>query len=216
MLAGSLQQRGLPLGVVNESAAYNKKGNRESSVLQQIHDRVLTASGGSWQSVPPKIVWPDAALVRLRTFITEMNAKHEHWGFKDPRALLLLDGWRQLVSGEIALVGIYRHPSAVARSLAARSPMPRNDGFDLWCAYNERLVTEHRRAPFPILRFDAKRERLLAQINAVASAWGLRSAPEEETFFDESLRHHDDERTANVPRSCRRLWNYLEKHQLMT
>ena len=55
-LAGSLEERGLALGEVNESAKYNAKGNRENSELQSLHAAVLRDSGGTWRDIPRRIV----------------------------------------------------------------------------------------------------------------------------------------------------------------
>lgn len=120
-LAGSLQEKGLALGAVNESAQFNKKGNRESFLLQHIQENVLKASGGSWQDPPATVIWPGRERDRLRAFIADMNAEYDRWGFKDPRTLLLLDEWQQQIPEGIAFVGVYRHPISVAQSLAERN-----------------------------------------------------------------------------------------------
>jgi hypothetical protein len=81
----------------------------------------------------------------------------------------------------------------------------------LWKAYNERLVALHRRRPFPLLRFDAAREQLLARVTAVARSWGLPGVAAGGSFFDAELVHEaaGDER---VPMPCRRVWKYLVEH----
>jgi hypothetical protein len=213
-LAGSFQQKGLALGTVNESAQFNKKGNRESFLLQHIHDNVLKASGGSWQDPPATAMWPGRERDRLRAFIADMNTQHERWGFKDPRTLLLLDEWQLQIPMGIAFVGVYRHPISVARSLTERNAMPQVEGVDLWCRYNERLVSEHQRAPFPILRFDDKPGELLGGIDAVARSWMLPAVATAGTFFDPELRHHDSQTMGDVPQACRGIWSYLESHRL--
>ena len=214
MLTGSLQEKGLELGDVNEAADFNKKGNRENPVVRDIHDRVLARSGGAWDDVPAEIVWPPGPLQRLRTFIESMNARYDRWGFKDPRTVLVLDGWRRLVPEGLACVGVYRHPRSVARSLANRLPMPVDQGIALWRAYNGRLIAEHRREGFPILRFDTDPDRLRRDIEVVARTWALPEASKPSTFFDSQLRHHDADMSTDIPDSCRDAWDYLEAHRL--
>jgi hypothetical protein len=215
-LAGSLQEKGLELGEVNTAARYNEKGNRENERLWRIHEEILRASGGSWRQPPEDVRAPEAAMGELRAFVADMDARFGRWGFKDPRSVLVLGIWRQLVPSGIGRVGIYRHPAAVAASLIAREPdvMDEKASARLWLAYNERLVQEHRRDPFPILRFDVERDRLLRGLDAVARSWALPFHAERSTFFDPGLRHGVDDGADRVPSSCLRCWEYLEANTL--
>ena len=210
-LAGGLQDLGLEMGEVSEKDPHNAKGNRESPVLMEIHEGVLEDSDGSWKRPPKKVRWSDERRAALAAHIADMDARFPGgWGFKDPRALLLVDEWLRQAP-RLARVGIYRHPLAVYRSLAAR-----NDRFDegrsvdLWCAYNERLVAEHRRAAFPMLKFDVSAEELAHGLARVAKHLELSQAKGESGFFDQSLVHNDEAGDEPVPRRCRELWAYLE------
>lgn len=212
-LAGSLQEKGLELGEVSTRDPHNEKGNRENQVLMALHDAVLAENGGSWKRPTWPNRWSDARRAELAAFVARMDADYPLWGFKDPRALLVLDEWLRQVP-DLVRVGIYRHPLAVHRSLAHRS-----DRFDearslaLWRAYNERLVAELRRAPFPLLRFDVPRDELLAGLERVARDLRLPHAERPSGFFDEALVHAeagDD----SVPRACRALWDELESRRL--
>src|SRR3954451_9257859 len=119
-LAGELQTRGLELGEVSERNPHNRKGNRENRTIGSIHERVLRDSGGSWSKPPRSVTWTASARSELQSHVASMSRRYERWGFKDPRTLLVLDEWRQLVGG-LQLVGIARHPLAVAQSLSARN-----------------------------------------------------------------------------------------------
>ena len=215
-LAGSLEEKGLELGEVNTAARYNEKGNRESERLWHVHEDMLRVSGGSWRNPPTHVVASQHALGELRAYIAEMDARYERWGFKDPRSLFVLDVWRELVPEGLGRVGIYRHPVAVASSLVAREPdvMDDESSAQLWLAYNERLVQEHQRDAFPILRFDVDRDRLLRGLDAVAGVWALPHSDAPSTFFESVLRHNDADARARVPASCQRCWDYLEEHTL--
>jgi len=214
-LAGSLQERGLPFGDVNESAAHNAKGTRENDALQAIHVGVLRDSKGTWRDPPRRVVWSDDRRAQLRGFIDEMNARYPQWGFKDPRTLLFLDEWQRQVSG-LELVGIYRHPEAVARSLAKRdfSPVDHRHSVKLWRIYNARLVDAHRREPFPILRFDVPKPELFAGLEAVGEPWHLPGVAGCGSFFEPELVHEVATSDAAVPMSCGRVWKYLVEHTL--
>jgi hypothetical protein len=209
-LAGSLQELGLEMGEVSTKDPHNQKGNRESPVLMEIHEGVLADNGGSWKRPPGRVEWSAARRSALAAHVADMNARFPGgWGFKDPRALLVLDEWRQQVP-DLARAGIFRHPLAVWRSLHARSErFDQGRAVDLWRSYNEHLVAEHRRSPFPILRFDVGPEELFDGLSVVAKTLRLPAADRTSKFFDAELVHND-EGAEPVPRSCRELWTYLE------
>jgi hypothetical protein len=210
-LAGSLQELGLEMGEVSTADPHNKKGNRESPVLMEIHEGVLADNDGSWKKPPKKAAWSQARSTALAAHVADMNARYPSgWGFKDPRALLVFDEWLRQVP-RLDRVGIFRHPLAVHRSLAARS-----DRFDearsteLWRAYNERLIAEHDRAPFTVLRFDVAPDALFAGLQRVAKELSLPAADRRSAFFDAELVHNNDVAAEPIPRACRKLWTELE------
>ncbi len=215
-LAGSLQEKGLALGTVNESAPYNRKGNRENDDIHRLHDALMQESGGSWTRPPKRVQCTDRLRREMRTFAETMNAQYPKWGFKDPRTLLVLSCWKHVIPEGIALVGIFRHPEAVARSIGERNfnPLPHRDGIALWRFYNERLVDEHRQHAFPILRFDGPPDELQRGLDHVARAWGLPNAGAPSTFFEQELVHECAPREVAVPRNCRATWTYLVEHAL--
>jgi hypothetical protein len=209
-LAGSLQEKGLELGEVSTSAPHNLKGNRESAVLMALHDGVLADNGGSWKRPTWPNRWSDARRAELAAHIARMNADYPLWGFKDPRALLLLDEWLRQVP-DLVRVGIFRHPLAVHRSLAARNPrFDESRSVDLWRAYNERLVEEHARSPFPVLRFDVPPDELMRGLDRVARDLGLPHASRPSSFFEKELVHNAPAAADDVPRACRKLWDALD------
>ncbi len=211
-LAGSLEEMGVELGEVSTADPHNRRGNRESKELMVLHDSVLGDNDGSWKRPPRRREWYAERRAALSDYVARMDAAHALWGFKDPRALLLLTEWRRRVP-HLEHVGIYRHPLAVHRSLESRNPrFDRARAVKLWVAYNEALVAECARAPFPLLRFDVPPRELDAQLAAAARALGL--AAREAAFFDYSLVHHEPDADAAVPWRCRRLWKALEEHRL--
>lgn len=187
-LTGSLQQAGLELGKFSPWNPHNLKGNRENIDFVEFHDAVLGARGFAWNAPPAgPIAWTDEERARGRALVAGY-ATVPHWGFKDPRATLLLDGWRELLP-HMEFVGIFRHPCDVHRSLKARGGMPAGDAFGLWAAYNRRLLALHRERPFPVLCFDEPEEVLLRKLDEVLRAHGLTPVAEDR-FFSTELRHH--------------------------
>jgi hypothetical protein len=187
-LAGSLQQAGLELGRHSAWNPYNTRGNRENDEIVALHDAILACRGFAWNRPPfGPFDWTAEELGRARAIIEAFRGV-PHWGFKDPRSLLVVDGWQALLPG-LGFVGVFRHPAAVARSLAARGAMPAGDAFGLWLAYNRRLIALHRRRRFPVISFDDPPEALLGKLDRVSDALGLSLRPAER-FYSDELRHH--------------------------
>ena len=188
-LTGSLQESGLELGKFSAWNPHNLKGNRENLDIVAFNDAVLAARGFAWDNPPTHVIeWTEAERSKARELIADYEGV-ARWGFKDPRALLLVEGWQQLLP-ELRFVGIFRHPTAVAQSLAARGGMPQEQAFALWLAYNKRLLALYRKARFPLLCFDEAEAVLHRKLDAVLDELGL-EPPTEERFFSAELKHHE-------------------------
>ena len=185
-LTGSLQKQGLYLGRVSTQNVYNPKGNREATEVRLLNEDVLRSSGGAWDRPPGEVRWGPQHVERARALLAE-HAGRPVWGFKDPRTLLTLPGWLELVP-DLERVGVFRHPGHVARSLARRNGMATDDALALWRAYNEALLEEQRRAPFPLLCFDEDPPVLQEKLLAIGRVLRLNDQPGEERFFAPGLR----------------------------
>ena len=211
-LAGSLEARGLPLGEVNEASPFNAKGNRENPRMQALHAQVFADSGGSWVRPPARAVWTDATRAELRAVVADMDERFERWGFKDPRSVFVLDGWRAELGDALGRIGVFRHPDAVIASLVDRGKLSvdRRQARRMWLDYNTALVAEHRREPFPILAFDTAGPALSAALDTASAQLGLGVASGGE-FFERELVHNAP-RLGRVPRRLRAVWDYLCEH----
>ena len=187
-LTGSLQRAGLVLGEVHEWNRYNLKGNRENQAIVDLNDEVLAASGGSWDAPPPRVRWSAAHKARAREILASL-AGAPVAGFKDPRTLLVIDGWLEVYPA-MEFVGVFRHPAAVAASLANRSGMDRDTAYGLWKAYNRRLLALRRGRGFPLVDFDIDAVSYRATVERLAGGLGLdATGVAEEPFFEEGLRN---------------------------
>src|SRR5690606_30935954 len=179
----------------------NRKGNRENQRIMDLNNAVLATSDGAWDRPPERLCWDAAAAVERDAIVAmlESGSAGGPWGFKDPRTLLTLPFWRERLPG-MRLVGTFRHPARVARSLTARDPsMPLATALDLWLAYNRRLLAAHAQAPFPLVDFDTTPQAYVATVDALARRLGLTgSGGGNDEFFDPSLRT-DDGVEAAVP-----------------
>jgi hypothetical protein len=208
-LTGSLQNAGLFLGDCHTWNKHNEKGNRENQKFVDLHDAILAANGGAWDAPPAKVIWRDEHIAIARELLAA-HAGEANFGFKDPRALLVLEGWKLLCPG-IEFIGIYRHPNAVAKSLGKRSSKSREESLSLWYAYNRILYQEYRKNSFPILDFDDDEAVLDAKIYRVAGEMGLTRQNGEEKFYTADLKHNDASGEEPLPWKIRRLHKKLRK-----
>ena len=187
-LTGSLQQAGLELGKHSQWNRFNTKGNRENVDFVTLHDDILAASGFAWNEPPAgEVPWSDEHVARAKDLVAGY-AGCPHWGFKDPRATLLVAGWERLLPS-LEFVGIFRHPHAVRRSLEARTTLPVTNPYELWSRYNDALLELHAKRPFPVLCFDEDEATLLEKLDTLLLELGLRPATEDR-FFSGGLKHH--------------------------
>lgn len=204
-LAGSLEEAGLHLGEVVRQSDHNPKGNRESVAVRDLNERLLEHNDGAWDRPPATVVWDDDFRTQ-RAAVIAAHAADWRWGFKDPRTLLTLAFWQEALP-DLALVGTFRHPLAVAASLERRNGIVVERGMALWQAYNERLVVAHAKAPFPVLSFDLDPEAYRAGVATMAAALDLPGQP---GFFTEELRHHGPADDAALPDQIAELYQRLQ------
>lgn len=204
-LAGSLAQAGLFMGDVNREAPHNKKGNYENYEIMRLHDTVLSSNRGSWDNPPDSIIWR-AAHQSLRDKIIETYPENQTWGFKDPRTTILLEGWLEPIS-EITIVASFRHPVAVAKSLAARNGFHSEKSFDLWMKYNARVLELVKRFNGRLINFDLSPENYRNQLASITRALNL---PGQGTnFFDTRLRVNRNDNTEKIPGYVQNLYDNL-------
>jgi hypothetical protein len=188
-LAGSLQQKGLFLGVVPEYNEHNRKGNRENKLVAELNESILDYSGGSWYEPPARLKWSRKHEKRRNTIIEAFEGESVPvWGFKEPRSLLTMPFWQKAINS-IEFVGTFRHPYLVALSLERRDSMPIEYATKLWESYNTRMLELHDENPFPIISFDLEPEPYLEQVDHVAKLLQLPSADSGEAFLEESLKN---------------------------
>lgn len=187
-LAGSLEECGLNLGPVSIKNPFNLKGSRENPQVTRFHEELLHTNGGTWHSPPTRqIEWTAEDETRARKLF-ENYGFSTPWGFKDPRALLMIGCWQKCYENMRA-VGIFRHPGNVARSLAVRNKMPRNDAMFLWIHYNSRLLDFHDRSKCPLVNFDSPIDLFQARIDEITLSLGLKPLSGSR-FFSDQLKHH--------------------------
>jgi hypothetical protein len=187
-LVGSLEEAGLPLGEVrSEGGDSNEKGHREPGDLIRLHEDVLITSGGAWHLPPASVSWTPRQRKRRDEFIAAREGM-PLWGWKEPRTLLVTDGWLEVLPN-LEMVGTFRHPAVVARSLQRRHGNETPDMWlDVWLAYNGSLLRLAEDRGFPLIDFDLPAEEYQARLRAIIEELDLGAPGPEGEFFEASLR----------------------------
>ena len=209
-LMGALQQAGVYAGSVNESNRFNRAGNRELPQIMRLHDALFQSVGATWDAPPDgQLVWPDS-YTRERERIMRGLATHEIIGVKDPRLLFSLRGWMG-ESPRVSLVGTFRHPSSVAKSLQNRNGFSVQKSHQLWLAYNRALLMHYERFKFPILSFDLSVEEYQQKLSDLLVRLELKNVRAGTDFFSSTLRHHVPEGDEALPRSVSEMYKKIMK-----
>jgi hypothetical protein len=180
-----------------------------------LNDAILTTSGGSWDNPPPEVEWLAQQAEERDSIIRAFaSSPAQLWGFKDPRTLLTLPFWQDGLP-DLKLVGTFRHPVPVARSLEFRDRMPRDHALRLWRIYNLKLLACLQMLEFPVVAFDVPPEEYQDSVERAATYLGIaggNGGHGEGPFFEASLRHHTlAEGYGPVPDECAWLYDILNQ-----
>jgi len=222
-LTGSLQAGGLFLGKHHTWNEYNRKGNRENQDVVNLHEGIFKSNGATWTDpkrhnsfidnyVERPLKWHARHYARAREILAEY-AHEPLWGFKDPRALFLLQGWKQMIP-DIEFVGIFRHPMAVAQSLNSRPALPISieQGLQMWLVYNRALLKQYEQKPFPLLCFDWSEEAFHQHLNELHTELKLKPISPDQRFYTEELHKQKIETAISLPTEINDLYLNLKNH----
>lgn len=191
-LAGTLEQAGVYLGSVSDHNEYNKKGNKENTLVMNLNNEILFYNQSRWDKPPQELSWLKEHEKKGLSIINEFesNCKTQYWGFKDPRVLLTLPFWKKLIP-KARYVGTYRDPYSVSQSLENRrgSSIDLKSGLNLWFIYNQQLINFYKEKSFPIISFDLSSEEYNEKLRKVCTIHSL-TYSQDTIFFDKALRNH--------------------------
>jgi hypothetical protein len=146
LTAALLASAGLDLGSHLLGAdASNPRGHFEDVDFLLFHQRALAAAGlsadGFIAAGQPTV--PALMLAEAHDILATRRAQGRPWGWKEPRTVLFLDFWEQLLP-EARFLIVFRRPWEVVDSLFRRGnpefvTQPRL-AIEVWCHYNERLL----------------------------------------------------------------------------
>ena len=207
-LTGSLQKSGLELGKHHTYNPFNKRGNRENQDIVDLHEQILADNGGAWDNPPKRVVWQPHH-VDIAKKILASYAGLPVWGFKDPRSLLCLQGWKTLLP-DMRYIGIFRHPDSVVASLDSRIPIARERALELWRHYNGLLLNEYKQKSFPVLCFDLDEAQFHHQFDRMVTSLGLAPSSNDK-FYTNTLHTHRNMQAGQLPWKIRLMYHRLKK-----
>lgn len=213
-LAGCLERCGLFLGEISRSNVFNIKGNYELEEVIKIHDDILSVNNGNWAKIPNHIHINQEQKQMIQSVISQLSL-HSPWGIKDPRLLLLIDEWIKLIGAKkkYKIVGTFRDPVAVAKSLYNRNKITKEESYQIWTKYNSELVRLHKLYKFPLVEFDLSNPTVYCDIISIlAIRLGLQpDIPQLQLFIDQSLNHYSPKKI-EVPDICKDNYYYLQEY----
>lgn len=184
--------------------ADNPRGYWEPQWMIDLNDEILATLGTVWQR--PFDVEPgwerrpelDTLRKRARDLIEEKFGSAPLWGWKDPRTMLTLPFWRELVP-DVRYVFCLRNPADVISSFQRRpeANLPVQTWGDLWMEYTARALRETRDQSRLLVFYEDFFRNGAEQIAGIASFLCL-DVPEHEApgwapLLEEikpDLRHH--------------------------
>lgn len=214
-LTGALERCGVYLGDVRRTGTHNKRGYFEVRQVQQLQDDILEVNMGSWHNPPKNIVVSASHKQALSEIINQLSI-HGPFALKDPRSLLIANVWKEIGGKSCQPIGTFRHPMAVAQSLAKRNQLTIEHGLNLWKIYNTELINAHKAFPFPLIHYDlSKKTSYTRTIVHLARTLNLKPRKISLFFFISSALEHQRSTALAVPPDCQEIYSYLIQNQFL-
>ncbi|MDG6348853.1 glycosyltransferase, partial [Luteimonas sp. 8-5] len=211
---------------VASAGAGNETGHWEDSFAVELHDRLLSQFGATWDSpfALPRDWLGSAqgveAVAGIADYLRGNRALHPLWASKDPRLCLFAPAWTR-AAGEagmpLAAVMVLRDPAEVAGSLAARDGIARGRGLLLWLEYAIAAADAAQAVPVAVLDYQELLEDWRAALGRIAALPGLSHLDRRDAavdaavsaFLDPTRRHQRRQATEALPVLVDRAWRLL-------
>ena len=146
--------------------------------MAEINDGILREGGSSWIDVSRAAIGAggvgEGARLKIAGIVGDLaGTRSAVAGFHDPRTTITLDALRPHLPENLVLVGVFRHPLAVARSLKERDGVDHARALEAWKAYNWRMLAHMERHGGFLLDSDWGREKLSGRLREVLREIGL-------------------------------------------
>ncbi len=155
-LAQELHSAGLFIGYnLMKGGLSNQDGHFEDYSFVKIDEKIFSANKLEWDTIdiPKKLTITPYHHKRMQNLVAQRESTGSNWGFKDPRSILLLEEWSEVIKDYI-VVAVYRHYDQTVASLKQRAAQyivydKQSDiklwqkpdyGYKMWIEYNQRLI----------------------------------------------------------------------------
>jgi hypothetical protein len=224
LCANVLHALGIDMADEASPSPANQRGHWERPQVNFLNDRVFSLFNRRWDdeahvlSLPEN--WFRAPQVRavqadIETWLRPMLQRPARLGFKDPRTARLLPMWHAVfatLNAEPVFVFCVRDPAQVARSIAARDRMGREQSEYRWLIYNAAAVTGVGDAKICIVPYESwftapeqTVGRLARFVGAPRQGDNAGRAAIAASLVDPALRHDDAAPETAASRLSRRL-----------
>ena len=160
---------------------FNRKGHFEDNRIVQLHSNAikkeLPKSKGWVVSKNINLTFDQVERLELKALLKSYETKFDLWGWKDPRAVLFLKCWKEIVP-DLKVLMVWRSIDEVIASLIKRSILSESkntkinlfDAIKTWQVYNEKIIEFHRAFPedsmvVPLQEIIDGQDELLSQIS---------------------------------------------------
>ncbi len=204
MVARLLNLCGLDLGPSEQFMEPNESnplGYFENvNFTYKIDEALLAHFEGSWDNPPPlKEGWEyDPSLEQIvheARLLLGTFSKSAHWGWKDPRATVLLPFWKLFIP-DLRFVICVRSPLEVAKSLARRDKMSIQKGVYLWNQYIRSAIRDTEGSPRIFTFYEDFFKDAPGEIKRIVEFCGLQMPDDLYSLYDvisSELKHHTSE-----------------------
>jgi GT2 family glycosyltransferase len=197
---------------------WNKDGYWENMRIVELDDWLLEQLGGSWDIPPEAAAAKRSDLrasfeARAQQLFADLDLQ-EPYGWKDPRASLVADFWRDAFPGTRFVV-VVRSPVEVALSLRRRAASSALLSLSLWSTYYSELLAHVPAAERVVVDHGALLADPAATVARLVAALGLDATPEMQreasAVVDSAQRHHvaDEAALEGLPQQLAGLYAQL-------
>jgi len=175
----------------------NLKGNKEDPKVFKLNDRILAHNGYQWYKPPlssGSLKINDTLKNEIADYKKSLvrSALSQPIVIKDPRMIFCLKFW---INNDDKLIGTFRKPQAVVKSLRARNnslekPL-KAEWLRTWIRYNRELLDLQNEYKFSLLNFDWEQSHYEQTVKKIAEKeLGLNANDEKHSFYEKTLIHH--------------------------
>lgn len=143
-----LHHSGISMGEIPESVSYDRGNKYEDQESLAINIELIRAPDDEILYIPPPepLEATEDQRARMRRFVAERSARHEDWGFKDPRTTLVYPLWESELP-EHRIIAVWRSleeiwPRFRAPGLRMLHQEPKRawNYVVRWCEHNDRIA----------------------------------------------------------------------------